>query len=110
MDTKGISMQRLIDEIAERNYAVPALPDLKENLKNLEPQLRLILDERFDARGKVLWTYEVISEKEGISLDQVGQLIENIFWILAGKPENIPAHESVSKTDIGANRHYSHNN
>lgn len=79
-------MYRLIDELTERNYPVPTLPELKTNLKNLEPRLRLILDERFDARGRVLSTYEAIAEKEGISGDRVRELIEKALWALAGEP------------------------
>ena len=87
MDTKGISVPRILTEIKEHNYPVPPIPVLKENLRQLETRLRLLLDERFDAHGNVLSTYEAIAQKEGVSTERARQLIEKAIWILAGKPK-----------------------
>ena len=87
MNTKGISIPRILSEIEEHHYPVPPLPKLKENLKHLEPRLRLLLDERFDAHGRVLSSYEAIAQKEGVSPEHIHRHIEKALWELAGKPE-----------------------
>lgn len=81
----------MLDEISEREYPAPPLPELKENLKGLEPRLRILLDERFDAYGRVLASYAVIARNNGISVEHTKELIETALWQLAGKPAKIHA-------------------
>lgn len=77
----------MLAEIELHNYPVPPLPEVMQNVRVLEPRLRILLDERFDAYGKVLATYGAIGKKHNISAPRARALVEKAIWILAGKPE-----------------------